>query len=230
MGDGSFDVGAGSIIRLLGVILRYGAVLVLVNMMGGGAMAAPVRILALGDSLTAGFGLAAESAFPVRLEARLRAEGRDVRVINAGVSGDTTAGGLARLSWALAEKPDLAIVELGANDGLRGLDPQLTRANLDAILTRLKRGGIGVLLAGMLAPPNYGRVFEAEFRAVFTTLAAAHDVVFYPFFLDGIADDPRLNQPDGLHPTAKGVDVIVERILPSVRLLLDRHARKGGKT
>ncbi|MDO8608492.1 MAG: arylesterase [Phaeospirillum sp.] len=204
--------------------------LLLVNMMGGTAMAAPVRILALGDSLTAGFGLAAEAAFPVRLEQRLRAEGRDVRVINAGVSGDTTAGGLARLNWALAEKPDLAIVELGANDGLRGLDPKLTRTNLDAILARLKRDGISVLLAGMLAPPNYGRAFEAEFKAVFTGLAASHDVVFYPFFLDGIAGNARLNQPDGLHPTAKGVDVIVERILPSVRLLLDRHDRKGGKT
>nr|WP_254432331.1 arylesterase [Magnetospirillum sp. SS-4] len=197
--------------------------------MGGPAMAQPLKILALGDSLTAGFGLAAEAAFPARLERALRAEGRDVRVINAGVSGDTTAGGLARLVWALAERPDLAIVELGANDGLRGLDPKVTRTNLDAILTRLKRDGIGVLLAGMLAPPNYGRAFEAEYKAVFEGLAARHDVVFYPFFLDGIAGDARLNQPDGLHPTAKGVDVIVERILPSVRVLLDRHARQGTR-
>ena len=135
--------------RLLGVILRYGAMLLLVNAMGSPAMAAPVRILALGDSLTAGYGLALESAFPARLEQALRAEGRDVRVINAGVSGDTTAGGLARLSWALAEKPDLAIVELGANDGLRGLDPKLTRSNLDAILKRLESDRIGVLLAGL---------------------------------------------------------------------------------
>jgi acyl-CoA thioesterase-1 len=181
-----------------------------------------VRILALGDSLTAGFGLAPDQAFPARLEKALRAEGREVSVINAGVSGDTTAGGRARLDWALAAKPRLAIVELGANDGLRGLDPNLTHANLDAILKRLKADGVPALLAGMLAPPNYGKAFEAEFRAVFTRLAAENDVVFYPFFLDGVAGDPALNQPDGLHPTARGVEVIVSRILPAVRKLLER--------
>lgn len=189
-------------------------------------MAASIRILALGDSLTAGYGLAAEAAFPARLEQALRAEGRDVRVINAGVSGDTTAGGLARLDWSLADKPDLAIVELGANDGLRGLDPKLTRANLDAILTRLEQRGIPVLLAGMLAPPNYGRDFEMAFKGVFASLATQHKVVFYPFFLDGIAGDPKLNLPDGLHPTPQGVDVIVSRILPSVRLLLEQGKGK----
>jgi acyl-CoA thioesterase-1 len=212
------------------VILPYGAALLLVNVIMGDAMAAPVRILALGDSLTAGFGLAADAAFPARLEKALRAEGRDVKVINAGVSGDTTTGGLARLDWSLAEKPDLAIVELGANDGLRGIDPKLTRANLDTLLKRLKAAGIGTLLTGMLTPPNYGPAFQAEFKAVFQDLAARHDVVFYPFFLDGIAGNMTgLNQPDGLHPTAKGVDVIVERILPSVRLLLDRHSGKEAK-
>ena len=189
-------------------------------------MAATIRILALGDSLTAGYGLAAEAAFPARLEQALRAEGRDVRVINAGVSGDTTAGGLARLDWSLADKPDFAIVELGANDGLRGLDPKLTQANLDAILTRLEQRGIPVLLTGMLAPPNYGRDFETAFKSVFTALAARHKVVFYPFFLEGIAGDAKLNQPDGLHPTAKGVEVIVSRILPAVRRLLEQQ---GGK-
>ncbi len=192
-------------------------------------MAAPVRILALGDSLTAGFGLAAEEAFPARLEQRLRSEGRDVRLINAGVSGDTSAGGLARLDWALAEKPDLAIIELGANDGLRGLDPQRMRINLETILKRLKRDGVGVLLAGMLAPANYGPAYQSEFKAAFQRLAAEHDVVFYPFFLDGVAGVARYTLPDGLHPAAKGVDVIVERILPSVRILLDRHGGKGGK-
>ncbi|KIL98011.1 Arylesterase precursor [Paramagnetospirillum magnetotacticum MS-1] len=180
------------------------------------------RILALGDSLTAGFGLAPEEAFPARLERALRAEGRDVTLINAGVSGDTTAGGKARLDWALAAKPDLAILELGANDGLRRLDPALTRANLDFILKRLEAAGIPVLLAGMLAPPNYGKTFEAEFKSVFTHLAASHDVVFYPFFLDGVAGEARLCLPDGLHPNARGVDLIVERILPSVRKLLER--------
>jgi acyl-CoA thioesterase-1 len=186
------------------------------------AGAAGLRILALGDSLTAGFGLAPEEAFPARLERTLRAEGRDVTLINAGVSGDTTSGGKARLDWALAAKPHLAIVELGANDGLRGLDPKLTYANLDAILKRLASLGIPVLLAGMLAPPNYGKAFEAEFKAVFSRLSTEHDVVFYPFFLDGVAGDARLCLPDGLHPNAKGVDEIVGRILPSVRKLLER--------
>ncbi len=190
--------------------------------------AAPVRILALGDSLTAGYGLPAEAAFPARLEKALRAEGRDVRLINAGISGDTTAGGLARLDRALAERPDLAIVELGANDGLRGLDPQAMRANLDAILKRLGAGRVGVLLAGMLAPANYGRAYEAEFKAVFLSLAAEHGVVFYPFFLDGVAGNPGLCLPDGLHPNPGGVDVIVQRILPSVRTLLDRRGRAAA--
>lgn len=193
-------------------------------------MAAPVKILALGDSLTAGFGLPAEAAFPARLEHALRAEGRDVAVINAGVSGDTSTGGLARLDWALADRPDLAIVELGANDGLRGLDPGLMRSNLDAILTRLKAEKIGILLAGMLAPPNYGRAFQAEFKAVFEHLSQKHSVPLYPFFLDGVAGgDPALSLPDGLHPSAKGVDVMVGRILPSVRALLDRHARTEAR-
>jgi acyl-CoA thioesterase-1 len=192
------------------------------------AAPAPVRIVALGDSLTAGYGLPADAAFPVRLERALRAEGRAVQVINAGVSGDTTAGGLARLDWALAEKPDLVILELGANDGLRGIDPKLTEANLDQILTRLDKAGIGVLLAGMLAPPNYGKAFESAFNALFPRLAKAHDAVFYPFYLDGVAGHPELNQPDGLHPTAAGIDVIVSRILPSVRTLLDRHAARAG--
>ncbi|OAN50254.1 arylesterase [Paramagnetospirillum marisnigri] len=210
------------------VILRYGALVMVVNALMGEALAAPVRILALGDSLTAGFGLPAESAFPARLEAALRAEGRDVRLINAGVSGDTTQGGLARLTWALAEKPDLAILELGANDGLRGLDPKLTRANLDAILKRFERERIGVLFTGMLAPPNYGPAYEAEFKAVFSSLAREHGLLFYPFFLDGVTGNPRLTLPDGLHPSAQGVDEIVRRILPSVRQLLDRHAAQGG--
>lgn len=210
-------------------ILRYGAGLALFNAMGGKAMAASARILALGDSLTAGFGLAADAAFPVRLEKALRAEGRDVTLVNGGVSGDTTAGGLARLDWALAAKPQMVILELGANDALRGLDPKLTHANLDAILKRLTTDGIGVLLAGMLAPPNMGRPFQAEFKTVYDRLAARYDVVFYPFFLDGVAGDVRLLQSDGLHPTAAGVDVLVSRILPAVRTLLDRHAKGGGR-
>jgi acyl-CoA thioesterase-1 len=197
------------------------------------AEARPLRILALGDSLTAGYGLPADAAFPVKLEKALTASGYTVSVINAGVSGDTTSGGKARLDWALADKPQVAIVELGANDGLRGVDPAVTYANLDFILTRLQREGVRVLLTGMLAPPNYGRDYEAEFRQVFTRLAAAHKVAFYPFFLEGVAGDPRLNLGDGLHPSAQGIDIIVARILPSVKQVLDQalalEPAKGGK-
>jgi len=189
---------------------------------GVAAAVEPVRIVALGDSLTAGYGLPPEDAFPVRLEARLRRDGYAVRVVNAGVSGDTTAGGLARLGWALADKPAIVIVELGANDALRGLDPAMTERNLDAILTRLGKAGIRVLLAGMYAPPNYGRAYETAFRHLYARLAKRHAVVFYPFFLEGVATVPGLNQADGIHPNARGVGVIVDRIAPYVvRLLRD---------
>jgi acyl-CoA thioesterase-1 len=195
----------------------------LVNAMFSGSMAAaaePVRILALGDSLTAGYNLPASEAFPVKLEAALKAKGHQVTVINAGVSGDTTAGGLARLDWALADRPQAAIVELGANDMLRGLDPGQTFANLDAILGKLKGQGVRVLLAGMKAPPNLGP-FAGEFNAVYPKLADKHKIDLYPFFLDGVASKADLNQGDGIHPTAKGVDRIVEGILPKVRRLID---------
>ncbi|HSV29391.1 MAG TPA: arylesterase [Candidatus Omnitrophota bacterium] len=188
---------------------------------------AETRILALGDSLTAGYGLPAEAAFPAQLERALKAQGYDVRVINAGVSGDTSAGGLARLDWALADDPQIAIVELGANDGLRGLAPAEMEKNLDAILTRLKAKGIKVILAGMLAPPNYGRQYADDYAKVFPRLARRHDVAFYPFFLDGIASDPKLNLPDGLHPTEQGVGRVVERILPTVKQVLGKPGRTG---
>jgi acyl-CoA thioesterase-1 len=179
------------------------------------------RLLVLGDSLTAGYGLPKNQAFPARLEAALRAAGVDVNVIDAGVSGDTSAGGLARLDWALGNpSPGYAIVELGANDGLRGLPPAAMEQNLDAIVTRLKDRGVRVLLTGMRAPPNLGRDYVAEYEAVFPRLARKHETVLYPFFLDGIATDPALNQGDGLHPNAAGVDEIVRRILPAVRQLL----------
>ncbi len=182
--------------------------------------ASPARIVVLGDSLTAGYGLAVQDAFPARLEAALRGDGLDVRVLNAGVSGDTTAGGRARLDWALADRPDAVIVELGANDGLRGIDPAATFANLDAILRRLGDEGIEVLLAGMLAPPNLGRAYGAAFNDVYPRLAAKHGVALYPFFLEGVAARPELNQGDGLHPNARGVAVIVERIGPYVKRLV----------
>ncbi len=177
---------------------------------------AETLVLALGDSLTAGYGLAAEEAFPARLQMALRKQGLRVRVINAGVSGDTSAGGRARLDWSLADNPSAAIVELGANDALRGLDPDATRANLDAIISKLRKRGIAVLLAGMLAPPNLGPEYEARFNAIYPALATKHGVLFYPFFLDGVAARPELNQADGMHPTAAGVDIIVERMLPLV--------------
>lgn len=173
-------------------------------------------VLALGDSLTSGYGLPQDKSFPAQLEARLADQGIDVKVINGGVSGDTSAGGLARLDWLLGDKPDLVIVELGANDVLRGLDPAITRGNLDSIIARIRAAGAHVLLAGMIAPPNMGTEFGDEFAALYPDLAQKHGTAFYPFFLDGVAMDPALNQRDGIHPTAEGVAVIVERILPVV--------------
>ncbi len=181
-----------------------------------------MTIAALGDSLTAGLGLADEQAFPARLEAALAAAGVEVRVINAGVSGDTTAGGLARLDWMLAGDPDLVIVELGANDGLRGLDPARTFDNLDAILARLREENIEPVLTGMFAPPNLGSEYGDAFNNIFPRLAEDHGVVFYPFFLEGVAAQPALNQSDGIHPNAAGVDVIVERITPYIVTALQR--------
>ncbi|MFW6027715.1 MAG: arylesterase [bacterium] len=182
--------------------------------------AGPARILVLGTSLTAGFQLPRDKSFTARLEAALREKGYDATVVNAGVSGDTSAGGLARLNWLLSEDYTHAIVELGGNDVLRGLEPEDTRANLDAILTTLTEHGIEVLLAGMRAPPNLGPDYEEEFNGLYAELAEKHGVLLYPFFLDGVAADPGLNLEDGIHPNAKGVAVIVERILPYVEKLL----------
>ena len=182
------------------------------------------RILALGDSLTAGYGLPREDAFPEKLEMALRAQGIKAQVVNAGVSGDTTAGGLARLDWALADKPQAAIVALGANDGLRALDPERSRTNLDAILTKLRAAGIPVLLAGMKAPPNLGPEYGAAFDRIFPELAEKHRVLFYPFLLEGVAARDDLNQADKIHPNAKGVDIIVDKILPLVRRLVEGKA------
>ncbi len=204
----------------------YGLMLVCFNiLLGMPAMAAqPVTILALGDSLTAGYMLPARASFPAQLEAALSKRGHAVRVINAGVSGDTAAGGLARLDWALGDKPDIAIVELGANDMLRGLDPVRTEAVLDQIITRLKAEKVRVLLAGMLASPSLGKEYKARFDAIYPALAKKHGVGLYPFFLQGVASDPKLNLPDGMHPNEAGVARIVEGILPSVEALLAQPA------
>jgi acyl-CoA thioesterase-1 len=187
---------------------------------------APVKIVALGDSLTAGFGLPREAAFPARLEAALKARGLAVEVANAGVSGDTASGGLARLDWSVPAGTHAVIVELGANDALRGIDPAVTRAALEGILRRLGERRMAVLLTGMRAPPNMGADYVRTFDAIFPALAAAHDVVFDPFFLDGVAADRALNQPDGLHPTARGVEAIVRRILPKAEELVARVKAK----
>lgn len=190
--------------------------------------APPLRLLVLGDSLTAGYGLNAEDGFTAQLQAALKTEGRDVTVLNAGVSGDTTAGGRARIGWALGDKPDAVIVELGANDGLRGLDPKATFDNLDAVISDIRTAGLPVLLTGMLAPPNLGRDYADDFNAVYPRLAEKHDVLFYPFFLAGVAARPELNQDDGIHPNAKGVAAVVARILPYVLDLLARAKTKAG--
>lgn len=186
------------------------------------AASAETRILALGDSLTAGFGLPAADSFVARLGAALDLVEHDVKVIDAGVSGDTTTGGLARLEWALAGGVDAAIVALGSNDALRGIDPGVSRANLDRILSVLGQRNIPVLLAGMVAPRNLGSDYVAAFDAMYPELADQHGAILYPFFLDGVAMVPSLNQDDGIHPNARGVEVIVERMVPYVLLLLER--------
>ena len=181
-----------------------------------------MKIVALGDSLTAGLGLPAQDAFPAKLRAALKAKGIDTTVANAGVSGDTAAGGLERLDWSVPGDTDAVILELGANDALRGLEPALTQKALNAILDKLAGRHVPVLLAGMKAPPNLGPDYTAKFDAVYPALAANHRVLFYPFFLEGVAADPHLNQGDGMHPTAAGVEVIVRHILPQVEELIAR--------
>jgi acyl-CoA thioesterase-1 len=178
------------------------------------ARAADRVIVALGDSLTAGLGVAAHEAWPALIEARLRREGHDYRVVNAGVSGDTTAGGVRRLDWVLRARPAIVIVALGANDGLRGLPVDAMRANLDTIVTRLKGAGVRVLLAGMRVPPNYGDAYARDFSAAFATVARQSGAAFMPFLLDGVAAQAALNQPDGIHPTVTGHAVIAERLWP----------------
>lgn len=191
-----------------------------------GLLAAPVAagqpftVVALGDSLSAGYGLGSGDGFTDRLEARLKADGFNVTVVNAGVSGDTTKGGLARLDWSVPDGTSLVILELGANDALRGIAPAETRANLDAMLAQLKQRNIPVLLAGMIAPPNMGEDYGRQFNAIYAELAQKHEVALYPFFLDGVAGEAKLNQADGMHPNAEGIGVIVDRIAPQVGRML----------
>ena len=201
-------------------LLRALLVSVLVASAASATPRADHLIVALGDSLTAGLGVGVEEAYPALLEARLRREGFDYRVVNAGVSGDTSAGGLRRLDWALKLKPQVLIVALGANDGLRGQPPAALRANLTQIVERARGAGARVLLAGMRVPPNYGDEYARAFAAVYTSVARATGVPLAPFLLDGVAGDPRLNQADGIHPTAEGQRVIAEHLWPHLRPLL----------
>jgi acyl-CoA thioesterase-1 len=186
----------------------------------------PLRIVTLGDSLTAGLGLPQDAAFPAVLERALEERGHDVEVLNAGVSGDTSSGGLERLDWSVPDDADGVILELGANDMLRGLDPAITRRNIDTIVERLKNRGIPVLLTGMYASRNLGPDYVRTFDSIYPEIAKKHDLVLYPFFLDGVAGERSLNQPDGLHPTAQGVKRIVERILPAVETFLARLTQR----
>ncbi|MEM6712996.1 MAG: arylesterase [Pseudomonadota bacterium] len=191
-------------------------------MMASVARAEPVTIFALGDSLVAGFGLAPGEGFPDQLEEALRAKGYDVAVIDGGVSGDTSSGGLARLDWSLHPDTDAVIVELGANDALRGIDPGITESSLDGIMANLTARGLPTLIAGMIAPPNMGAAYAESFNPIYARLAEQYEAIYYPFFLDGVAAIPELNLPDGIHPTAEGIGLIVERILPYVEDLITR--------
>jgi acyl-CoA thioesterase-1 len=199
----------------------FNAALLLTPMPG---LARTPEVVAFGDSLTAGLGLAASEAFPARLAARLNDEGIDIRMVNAGVSGDTTTDGLARLDWALADKPDFVILALGANDAMRGIDPKIVRANLDKMIDKIQASGAKLMLLGMLAPANWGAQYEHEFDRIYPELAKAHDVPLYPFFLDGVAMNPALNQPDGIHPNQRGVAIMVDHIAPLVAKMI------GGKS
>lgn len=206
---------------------KFSVALVLFLMFAVNAAAAQtVTILALGDSLSAGYGLQPSDGFTVKLEAALRAKGHDARVVNAAVAGDTALDGLSRLDWALGEDVGAVIVQLGANDALRGLPVAQAEKALDGILSKLQARGLPVLLAGMLSPPNLGPDYQEAFNAMYPKLAAKHGALLYPFFLDGVAAEPKLNQADGIHPNPAGVDVMVERILPTVEQLLARAAQK----
>jgi acyl-CoA thioesterase I len=204
------------------------------GLMAGGAAfgqspaagARPVKMVVLGDSLSAGLGLSASAAFPAKLQKALKAKGIMVDIINAGVSGDTSSGGRDRLDWSVPAGTDAVIVELGANDALRGIDPTVTRSALADILTLLKARKMAVLLCGMIAPPNYGAEYSARFNAIYPDIAKRFGVPLYPFFLEGVATDAKLNQADGLHPTAEGVEVIVQNILPTIEAFVGAISRQ----
>jgi acyl-CoA thioesterase-1 len=221
--DRSYVTSAVGVEGRIGIVVHI-LVLIMTLMTAGTVLAQapakPIRMVVLGDSLSAGLGLSASAAFPTRLQKSLETKGIKVDMINAGVSGDTSSGGRDRLDWSVPKGTEAVILELGANDALRGTDPAVTRAALSDILARLKARKIAVLLCGMLAPPNYGSEYAARFNAIYPELSKSFGVPLYPFFLEGVAADAKLNQADGLHPTADGVDIIVKNILPMVEALL----------
>ena len=190
--------------------------------------AKPVKIVALGDSLTAGYGLSGSDAFPAKLSRALKSKGIEAEIVNAGVSGDTATGGLERLDWAVPPDTDAVILELGANDMLRGINPKITREAIGTIVSKLRQRRIAVLVSGMLAAPNMGQEYGTEFKRIFADTATANDALYYPFFLEGVAGDSKLTQHDGLHPTAAGVDIIVSNILPTVEQLIIRAKSERG--
>jgi acyl-CoA thioesterase-1 len=208
----------------------YGAIIVafLVTLISAPASAQTIRIVAFGDSLLAGFGLRANESFPSQLENALKKRGHEVEVVNAGVSGDTTTGGLSRLDWSISDGTQAVILVLGANDMLRGMEPEIARKNLDEMIKRLKARKIEVLIGGMRAAPNLGADYAAKFDSIYAALAKEHDILIYPFFLDGVAGERDLNMSDGIHPTPKGVSLIVERIMPIVESLIERVKKRRG--
>jgi acyl-CoA thioesterase I len=210
----------------LTIIMKLSAALAFLLLMFNTAAAQPLTLLGFGDSLMAGYGLQPSDAFPVKLEAALKAKGHDVKVINAGVAGDTALDGASRIEWALSDEVDAVIVEFGANDALRGLPVPQAEQALDQLLTKLAEKKLPVLIAGMRAPPNLGPDYQKAFDGMYPKLAEKHGMLLYPFFLDGVAAEVKLNQADGMHPNPAGVDVIVSRILPSVERLLDQAAAK----
>jgi acyl-CoA thioesterase I len=215
----SYGNSAGAVERRYGLFMHIAVLMLALMTVAHPARAEaskPVKLVVLGDSLSAGLGLPAREAFPQKLQKALQAKGIAVDMVNAGVSGDTTSGGRDRLDWSVPEGTEGVIVELGANDALRGLDPDVTRAALTEIIQRLKARKIAVMLCGMLAPPNYGAEYAARFNSIYPDLAKTFDVPLYPFFLEGVAADAKLNQADGIHPTAAGVDIIVGNIMPMV--------------
>jgi acyl-CoA thioesterase-1 len=218
--DGAVEGRVGVFVHILVLIMGLMTAGTALAQGSTATMAKPVKMVVLGDSLSAGYGLPGAAAFPVRLQKALDTKGIKVDMINAGVSGDTSSGGRERLDWSVPAGTEAVILELGANDALRGTDPAVTRAALSDIITKLKARGIKVLLCGMVAPPNYGSDYAARFNAIYPDLAKSFGVTLYPFFLDGVAADAKLNQSDGMHPTAEGVDVVVKNILPTVEAFL----------